>query len=260
MNFFQKLRGRLAQSSQYNVNTPQNQFFNQWTDNGSSEPFNENYQYRNQSFDDCYNTAGQYRPSDENYQYQNQIEHQWTNSAGLYQSFEDNYQYSSRTRAHETYYDDEINIASLYQSFDDDSQNASRKRQRENYCDDDYNDSLSHIKKKQRLNVPCIQYAIKQPSQYTHPLRKILENLFYTEITADGWEKNNDGFKYHTRIRGNCFYQFGNTIDDAKELVAERALQEFCNFKYEKIAWPHQLLPYRLNQDFADEIERFVRF
>lgn len=90
-------------------------------------------------------------------------------------------------------------------------------------------------------------------------MRKILEELFNPEITADGWKKNNNRFEYYTKIRGKFFYQLGDSVDKAKERVAETALKELCDFKYERIFWPKDLLSFQLNQDFADGIERFVR-
>lgn len=133
-------------------------------------------------------------------------------------------------------------------SFSDEN---SKKRQRDSGDDDgDY-----YQAKKTRLDV-SVQYAIKQPSQYANPNRKILEALFDSDITAEGWKKKSTGFEYHTQIREKCFYDTGRSIDSAREHVAERALKELCNFKSETVCWPNDLLQFRLNQTFADEIGR----
>lgn len=135
-----------------------------------------------------------------------------------------------------------------YDSF---NENVSRKRARDSYDDE------NHDPKKPRLNVPLVQYGIKKPSQ--RKLRKILEELFKPEITAEGWEKNNNGFEYHTKIRGKFYYKSGDSIDDAKERCAEKALKELCKFTYERIYWPKELKSFQLDQEFADQIERSVR-
>lgn len=129
------------------------------------------------------------------------------------------------------------------------------KRPREFY-DDDYDDDREA--KKRLLNDKSVQYAIKQPSQYTDPNRKILEYLFDPEITAEGWKKKTDGIEYHTEVCGKSFYEIGHSVVDARENVAATALKKLCNFKRENIFWPELLLPFQLNQDFADKMERSV--
>lgn len=181
------------------------------------------------------------------------LQNQATDSAGSYKLIDKNV--AGRYRPldeNSQYHNQNTNTASrCYNSVDE---NYSRKRPRDS-SDDDHYDA-----KRLRVNVPSLQYAIKKPSQYTNPMRKMLEKLFDPEITADGWERNNDVYKYHTKIRGKCFYQLGNSIDDARELVAETALKELCNLKCEKISWPEKLLPFRLDQHIADEIERLIYF
>lgn len=131
------------------------------------------------------------------------------------------------------------------------SENNNRKRRAR-----DYDDELLVESKKPRFNE--VQYAIKLGSQYPNPNRKILDNFFDPEITAEGWKKKSDVIEYHTEIRGQYFVDTGSSINDAKENVAARALKELCNLKQERINWPEQLLPFRLNQEFADKIERSV--
>lgn len=127
---------------------------------------------------------------------------------------------------------------------------TNNKRAREEYYDEDLN-----LAKRQRLTGPCVEYAIKKCSQYPQPMRKVLDMLFESEITADGWEKINGMFLYHTKIREKYYYQSGISIDIARELVAEAALKELHNFKFEKISWPQTISSFRLEQHSADEIE-----
>lgn len=238
MNFF---RGMFDDNNM----VPQNQFSNQWTPTMNQFIMHpsENFQnhipnnrglYQQLIMNSCENYCNNMpnntdfnqffgnNPCD-NYQYQNQMRNQWTNTLDVYQS---------------------PNIK---------RPNGTRKRAREN----DYED-VQHVQKRQRLNASSVQYAIKTPSQCAYPMRKTLEKLFSPAITADGWEKNDEVFQYRTQILGTNFFEFGDTIENARELVAETALRALSNFKYEKISWPKNLLSFRLNQDFADEIERFV--
>ncbi len=127
---------------------------------------------------------------------------------------------------------------------------SSQKRLREKYDDEDH-----HEAKKRRFNDT---YAIKEPSQYAHPHRKILESLFEPEITAEGWKKKKGKIEYHTEVCGKSFVECGDSVVDARENVAETALKKLCDFKRENIFWPEPLLPFQLNQEFADNIERSV--
>lgn len=131
------------------------------------------------------------------------------------------------------------------------SENCRRKRTR--LSDESEDDDEE---KKRRLND--VQYAIKHPSQYADPNRQILETLFNDNITADGWKKKNDSIEYHTEVRGKLFYEIGHSLVDAREHVAATALKNLCRFKRENIFWPDTLLPFQLNQLFADKIERSV--
>lgn len=102
-----------------------------------------------------------------------------------------------------------------------------KKRARDSYDDgDDFNDSWNTKKPRLADAKPSyIQYAIKQPSQHSDPHRKILENLFDHEITADGWKKKSDReIEYHTEIRGRIFYEMGKSVHDARDHVAATAL------------------------------------
>lgn len=243
MNFIRNLRGKFVSASRLKITAPTNR---------SNDTSHHSRQTCNQ-----WNGAGRYIPLEVDPHYRNEILDR-TNVVSSYH----------RKRARDSYNDDQLDAKKrgVYHdkqsgSRDDNHYDAkrrsfvadcSKKRARDSY-DESYN-----VAKRHRLNETSVQYAIKQPSQYANPNRKILENLFNPEITAEGWEKNSEGFKYHTQIRGKCFYESGGSIDDAKELVAEKALDELCNFKREKILWPDKLLPFRLDQKFADEIERSV--
>lgn len=133
------------------------------------------------------------------------------------------------------------------------SNDNAKKRTRDTYDDDDH-----YQAKKLRLN-PTVRYAVKEPSQYTDPNRKILESIFDPEITAEGWKKRNHGIEYYTEIHGETFYEIGESIDRAKENVAAKALRTLCDLKQESIPWPIKLIPLRLEQNFADGIERLVQ-
>lgn len=135
-----------------------------------------------------------------------------------------------------------------------------KKRFRDHYDDDDH----YREEKKRRLNGTSViqyeTYAIKQPSQYVDPNRKILEYLFDPKITADGWKKKSDGIEYHTEVCGKSFYEIGHSVVEARENVAATALKKLCNFKRENIFWPDVLLTFQLNQEFADTIARSVHY
>lgn len=200
---------------------------------------------------------------------QNQFGYQ-RNTPGFYSTFDNtyhqnpydnrpfyNYQHSTDNRPSENCYEYDFNFLNGYQLFDE-NQCSNKKRPREFYNDDDYNNCGSPIAKTLRFTGPLVEYAIKKLNYYPQPMRKVLDSLFESEITADGWEKSNDEFQYHTTIRGKCYYQSGNSIVNAKEQVAETALKELCSFKFEKISWPRNLVSFRLEQSFADAIEMLV--
>lgn len=198
-------------------------------------------------------------PLEEYPRYRNEFLNQSTNTASRYAGRNES---NGRKRARDSTDNDQLDkkgrlTADLHSrnnsSYYETKRNSFPKIDRENRArDDDY-----HEAKKQRLDDhPLVQYAIKKPSQYSDPNRKILENLFDPEITADGWEKKSDGIEYHTRIRGQMFYEMGNSIDEAREHVAATALKQLCNFKHEAVHWPEQLVTFRLDQQFADKIAR----
>lgn len=254
MNFIRNLRGKFVQASRFEITVPTNRS----TDTIHHNPFVKNYEP--QSYNQL-NGAGRYIPLEVYHHYRNEILNRPNNNVSTSHSFNENY---SRKRTRDSSNDDRFDAKRrlVY----DEKQRGRRDDEKRRLFDADYSkkrvrdshDEDRYAPKRQRLDETSVQYAIKQPSQLSNPNRKILKNLFDPEITADGWEKNGEGFKYHTQIRGKCFYESGDSIDDAKELVAEKALKELCNFKREKILWPDELLPYRLDQKFADEIERLV--
>lgn len=213
-------------------------------------PFARNYE--TQGYGQLNSTAGRYIPLDP------RLRKEILNQSVTYavNSYETSNENRSRKRTRDS--SDEYHLDAK-RNLSDYNHNGRRDHD-ENYTgkralDDD---ESCHSVKRQRTSEICVQYAIKKPSQSPITNRKILESLYDPEITAEGWEKNRVGFKYHTEIRGKCFYELGDSIDHAKELVAETALKELCNLKQEEIIWPEKLERFRLNQDFADEIERSV--
>lgn len=211
-----------------------------------------NYEVTNnqyQSYDQWNNVPGFYRAVNENH-----FENQFYQIDGWY-DHQSLYNYQNCT---ENYHENNFNSTYGYQSFEENFQYSNNKRQRECYKDNDQDYSCLNTAKRQRLAGPSVTYAFKKSSQYLQPMTKVLKILFESEITADGWEKVNNQFSYHTQIRGNRYTRFGNSIEKAREQAAETALKDLCNFKFENIAWPHQLLPFRLEQTFADAIEMFV--
>lgn len=233
MNILQKMRKRFRfrPPSNYQVANNQNQTHEQWN-----------------------NVPGFYRAVNENH-FENQFYQidGWYDHQSLY-----NYQNCAENPSNENYYENNFNSAYGYQSFEENVQCTNNKRERECYKDNDQDYSCLNTAKRQKLAGPSVTYAFKKSSQYLQPMRKVLNILFESEITADGWEKVNNQFSYHTQIRGNRYTRLSSSIDKAKEQAAETALKDLCNFKFENIAWPHQLLPFRLEQSFADAIEMLV--
>ncbi len=240
----------------YNVydNNDQNLFFNQWIP-GSYQNVGENYNQNHSPQNDIgwndrqplqqNQIPGSYQNVGENYN-QN---HSPQNGIG-WNDRQPLRQYQQFHQIDEKYYDDNFNSM---QSFDGDQ--FSNKRSHDPY-DGDFNPNKS---KRQRLTeTPSVQYAIKKSSQYPQPMRMVLDLLFKDEITADGWEKINDHFEYHTKIRGRTYPGSGGSIEDARENAAEKILKQIGGYKMELISWPQQLLPFRLEQPFADAIEMLV--
>lgn len=233
MSILQKLlKKRFVNQSNYNMTSgiPQNQFFNQSN-----------------------NTPEFYRPFDD---YHNQYQDPYQqNDNGWNQHF-------SESPSNQNFYQNDFALAYGYQSFEENYCSNNNKRAREYYNDnDDYNNydcGGSNVAKKQKLTVPSVKYGFKKSSEYPQPMRKVLDILFQSEITADGWKKVNGKFNYHTEIRGNKFNRMGNSIDNAREQVAETALKALCNFKFENITWPRHISSFRLEQPFADAIEKLV--
>lgn len=231
-NILQENQNRLVQPP---VNSFQNQFGYQWNTPGFCSTFDYTYhQYQNP--------------------YQQTTAIGWNGNNSFY-----NYQHFPDNRPSENYYPNGFNFLNEgYQFFDENHQSSNNKRPRECYNDDGYNNCGSPIAKTLRITGPLVEYAIKRFSYYPQPMRKVLDSLFESEITADGWEKSNDAFQYHTTIRGKYYCQLGSSIVDAKEQVAETALKDLCSFKFENISWPRNLLSFRLEQSFADAIEMLV--
>lgn len=230
MNFIRKL-----QASSFNVTIPKKPITNPFVKNNIPQD-------RHSKWD---NVAGLYLPLEEYPRYRKHILKQSTDLDGL----------NGRKR-----------VSNPLATKNYNSETYRKKRARDSYDDDDFNDAW-HTKKPRLDDATLfVKYAIKQPSQYSNPNRKILESLFDPEITAEGWKKINgivsptQMIEYHTQIRGRLFYEMGNSIDDARENVAATALKELCNFKRENIFWPEQLLSFRLDQGFADKIQRSVHY
>lgn len=227
--------------------------------------YNVNNQ-RNQSHDRSDYTPGFYRPSeDTSHQYQNPF--QPTSCLFAYQPTTDqlssiqplhNYQQFDHL-PNKNCYENGSNF--LYHSFDENYKPVSHKRAREFYDDDDFScvPNLAKNAKKHRFASPTqsVKYAFKKASEYPQPMRKVLDTLFESEIFAEGWEKVgfNGQFQYHINIRGKNYQRVSNSVDNAREEVSVLALQELCNYEFENISWPRNLIPYRLEQSFADAIE-----
>lgn len=218
------------------------------------QPSNYNMDYGIQQ-NQLDNTPGFFRSfNDYHDQYQNQFQQNVDNGCNYNQHFTEN-------PSNQNFYQNDFNVAYGNQSFEGNYECSNKKRPREyykeNYQNNDYNCGLN-VAKRQKLSGPSVQYAFKKSSEYPQPMRKVLNLLFESEITADGWEKVNGKFHCHIKIRQNMYYGMGNTIANAGEQVAETVLRALCNFKFENISWPRQLLPFRLEQSFADAIEMLV--
>lgn len=124
----------------------------------------------------------------------------------------------------------------------------------------DYNEANGgpNKAKKQKFSevFGTVQYAFKKFSQYQQPMRKVLEMLFESEITAEGWERRGDRFGYHATVRGNYYFRVASSVNNAREQAADNILRDLCNFKFEKITWPRNLISFRLDQIIADAIEQ----
>ncbi|KAJ6638122.1 Double-stranded RNA-specific editase Adar [Pseudolycoriella hygida] len=216
--------------------------------------------YNPQNYNQSYNLAGSYIPFDDPfYISQNRYDRPSPASNKRPRDFSEDFEESYSKRRFYGHHDDE-RYPPLSPIFSGTRDDFRRKRPfSETNSNTEWKRETDAKRPRFNDSFSSVQYAIKQPSQYVNPLRKILENLFTPEITADGWKKYGHSFEYHTEIRGMCFYGRGDSIDNAKESVAGTALKKFCNFKDEKIIWPQNLLPYRLEQYFADEIERMVK-
>lgn len=196
------------------------------------------------------NTTGHYQENGENAFYDNQ--HQWNDQQQIpnYQSPNamvsmDNFDYFPFSDENQQY-------------FDENCQGSNNKRPLEYYGD--ANDMILPVNpaKRQKLAEPSIQYAMKKSSDYANPMRKALDLLFESQITADGWEKINNQIRYHITIHGITYYQWGNSIDVTRERAAEIALNSIVGLKIQQISWPQKLLSFRLEQPFADSIELLV--
>lgn len=248
MNVLRNIQNKIVAVSRFGLTVPKNRWTGKY--------------YEPRSYNQWNSFSGRYIQSREYPHYGTETFNESINSVGGYHSINENY---GRKRRRDSSDDVHLNVKRF--SFDE-KHNGRRndghydakehsfsevygRKRAHNFSDD------HHEAKKPRFSETFVNYAIKRPSQHPNPNRKILEALFDAEITADGWEKKSDDeFQYHTKIRGKCFYEKGKTIDNAKEYVAESVLKELCNFKSENVFWPENLLPFRLNQDFADEIER----
>ncbi|XP_037050420.1 double-stranded RNA-specific editase Adar-like [Bradysia coprophila] len=229
MNFLQRVQG-LFQSTNYNMDPAQNPYF---------DPYN--------------NTPGYYQGNGDTF-HENPL--QWNGQPQMIP----NYQLSDTNENYHNVSFDQFQFLgeNYYTSFDENDQGSNHKRALEYYDDDDMN-FVPNAAKRQRLSEPSIQYAMKKSSDYANPMRKALDLLFESEITADGWEKIDNRIKYHISIRGVTYYQWGSSVEITKESAAETALKSLAGFKLQQISWPPQLLPFRLEQPFADSIEILVR-
>ncbi|XP_037041410.1 double-stranded RNA-specific editase Adar-like isoform X2 [Bradysia coprophila] len=246
MNLIRKIPSKLIRTSQVGTTSiPKNRWIvrNPFTKKGE-----------NQSHDERDSLAGLYTPLEEYTRYRKEVLNLSANAELEALALKKNHRKRARSPSHDDHsYAKRLSSGSNHTSREDDNIFVRKKRARESNSDD------HNAAKKPRLNDTPIQYAIKHPSQYADPNRKVLESLFDPEITAEGWKKKSDGFEYHTQIRGTTYYNMGNSIDDAREHVAEKVLKELCDFRREYIRWPDHLLPFRLNQEFADQIERMVK-
>lgn len=211
----------------YNQNPQSNQTPEFYQDVG--ENYNENPQ--------CDQTRGFYQEVGENYNQNSflQNNNEWNDHQPQQHHF---------TRPNE----DNFN----FQSFDGNFGNSNGKRNREFYS----GDYVANTAKQQRFTSgECVKYAIKKYSQYPQPMKRVMDIVFSKDVSADGWEKINGQFQYHTKIRGMNYFRWGSSIDEARENVAEAILKDVGYYKMEAITWPKQILPFRLEQPFADAIE-----
>lgn len=200
-------------------------------------------------FDPYNNIPGYYHGNDWNFN-----GYQWNDQQQIPQNY-----LPSDTATNGNYHEDNFDQCQFdenYQYFDGNVEGSNRKRAREYYGDE--NNYAPNAAKRQKVNEPIIQYAMKKSSDYAKPMRKVLDLLFESDITADGWEKINNQIRYHITVRGATYSQWGSSIEMARESTAETALKQLAGFKLQKISWPPQLLPFRLGQPLADSIEMFV--
>ncbi|KAG4076964.1 hypothetical protein HA402_015951 [Bradysia odoriphaga] len=208
---------------------------------------------QNPYFDPYNNTPGYYQGNGDTF-HENPF--QWNGQ----QQMVPNYQ-PSDTATNENYHNPFQFFGENYRYFDENVQGvqgSNNKRALEYYGDDDMS-FAPNAAKKQKLSEPSIQYAMKKSSTYAYPMRKALDLLFESEITADGWEKTDSRIKYHITIRGVTYYQWGSSVEMTRESAAETALKSLAGFKLQEISWPPQLLSFRLEQPFADSIEILVK-
>lgn len=207
---------------------------------------------QNPYFDPYANTPGYYQGNGNTF---NGNGNQWNDQQQMA-----NYQLpgiATNVNYHEDNFDQFQFFDETFQYFDENVQGSNNKRAREYYGDENIN-FVPNAAKRQKLNEPTIQYAMKKSSDYANPMRKALDLLFESEITADGWEKIDNQIRYHITVRGETYYRWGTSIDMTRESTAETALKSLAGFKLQRISWPAQLLSFRLEQPFADSIEMFV--